>query len=127
MNRSIPEHDSDLRISVSTTPDDIIEFLEARIKEPAHLDGVTVYNFNSHDLDARALVNADLDEGTYVVPYQVAGAWGFMVTVLPEELMYADLLTYRQSNQTYGVYESHIGTVRNAIVRERLREAMVDV
>lgn len=103
----IPTHDSKLWIDDETTADDIIEYTAERLAEPAVVGDVVVWNFNSHDLDAQALINADLPEGSYVVPYQVPGAWGFMVEVLPSPIDTATLLTYRQTSGEYNTYENH--------------------
>lgn len=127
MTRQIPTHNSDLRISEKTTVEDIVEYTTSRLEEPARLGDTVVWNFGSHDLDARALVNADLPEGEYVVPYQVPGVWGFIVEVLPNGLSEAPLLTYRRDEKSYEVYDNYIGSVDTAAIRAGLEEVKVDV
>jgi hypothetical protein len=106
MNHRVPQHTTDLRIDADTTHEEVIDFLDARLSEPAVLSegSVVVWNFNSHDLDANALLRAGLDDGQYVVPYQVPGVWGFMVSVLPLPLSNATLLTYRRGQGEYATY-----------------------
>lgn len=105
---AIPNYSSDLRVSETTTLAEVERFLEARLRAPAVVGGAVVYNFNSHDIDARALLNANLDDGMYVIPYQVAGMWGTMVQLLPQPVAEATLLTYRQGSGEYATYPNHM-------------------
>lgn len=110
----IPRHDSDLRVSDATTATDVRRFLGDRLAEPAVVEGSVVWNFNSHDLDAHALLAAtdELDAPVYVVPYQVPGTWGAMVQMLPGFVADAALLTYRSNQERYAVYDNlrRVGT-----------------
>jgi hypothetical protein len=122
---SIPDHSRGLRIGTDTSVTDIVEFLERRLRTPAVLGNAVVYNFHNRSLDARALVNADLDGGTYVVPYQVSGVWGFMQEVLPTEAAEAPHLTYSPDSEDYTVYSNYHGQVESSAVRAALAEVMV--
>lgn len=104
----IPRHETALHITDDTTADDAIGFLTARLREPAIIGDVIVYNFNSHHLDTDALLAAvgDLAPGVYTVPYQVPGAWGFMCQVLPTTVADATLLTYRRAEGVYHPYDN---------------------
>lgn len=132
---TIPQHDSNLRLDDSTTVEDVLAFVEARVQEPARIGGVTVWNFNSHDLEPRPLLEIAemLQPGDYVVPYQVPGVWGFIVWVVPQRIQYAPLLTYRKSSSEYAVYENYLdsfGDLEFETVDERMRhlhEAVAEV
>lgn len=102
----IPRHESDLRVTHDTTRQDAIDYLSARLDEPAVVEGSVVFNFHGRDLDAAALVNNAemLTERVYVVPYQVPGMWGFMVELLPAFVADASLLVYRSSQGCYVTY-----------------------
>lgn len=107
----IPQHTSDLRVTDSTSARDVREYLASRLAEPAVIDGTVVWNFNSHNLDASALLDAaqELDGTAYVVSYQVSGTWGAMVEMLPPFVADADLLTYQSQQGRYKVHENHRG------------------
>jgi len=124
MTPSIPKHASDLRVSDQTTHAEVVAYLDARLGEPATVGDAVVFNFNSHDLDAHALLDAGLDDGVYVVPYQVAGMWGTMVEMLPRRVAAATLLTYRQGQGEYATYPNLLAEGPDDEARQRLRAAM---
>lgn len=103
----IPDHDESLYIGDQTTVPEVMDYVAERLCTPARPeDGVVVWNFHNRSLDAQALLNADLNDGLYVVPYQVPGVWGFMVDVLPGKVSDATLLTYAAEEQSYSAYEN---------------------
>lgn len=103
---SVPDHDSSLYVDDDTTATEVLNYTVERLCEPATVGDVVVFNFHSAELDARALVNANLDPGVYVVPYQVTGVWGFIVDVLPDPVGTAPLLNYAPTEEEYRVYEN---------------------
>lgn len=107
MNPQIPSHDKRLWIGEATTIGDVVGFVRSRLEEPARLNGTIVWNFHARDLDARALVNADLDGGHYVVPYQASGAWGWMIEILPQKIADASVLVYRGDQEAYEVFDNY--------------------
>jgi hypothetical protein len=123
----IPDHENALYIDSDTTPVQVMDYVEERLCTPAVIGETVVWNFNNHPLDARALLNADLDPGAYVVPYQVAGVWGFIVDVLPTEIATAPLLTYSADEAEYSVYEN-LRDARGdyASARAALRDSLSD-
>jgi hypothetical protein len=106
MTPQIPTHDQRLWISQDTTVTEVVDYVRSRLAEPSTMNGKTVWNFHARDLDARALVNADLDDGHYVVPYQASGAWGWMVEIIPQEIAEAPVLVYRGDEGTYEVFDN---------------------
>lgn len=122
-NANIPQHSEELYITDDTTRAEVIEFVRARLAAPAVLNDVVVFNFSSYSIDGSALVNAasDLDAGVYVVPYQVPGAWGYMVDALPAEVADATLLTYRAGESEYHEYENWRNAFEDS-TRAALRE-----
>lgn len=106
MTENIPDHDKSLYMGETTTADDIASFLTRRLTSPATVNGAVVFNFNVHAIDARALVNADLGDGIYTVPYQASGAWGFMQEILPRRIADAPILVYRPADEEYSVHEN---------------------
>lgn len=121
----IPRHDSDLRVTDATTATDVRRFLDARLAEPAVVEGSVVWNFNSHDLDAHALLDAtaELAAPIYVVPYQVPGTWGAMVQMLPSFVADAALLTYRSKQERYKPYDN-LRQVGTGIQTEHTRQTL---
>lgn len=107
--QTIPSHDDGLRIEYDTERSDILEFLDARLREPAKVGDAIVWNFHSRDLDAQALVEAELDPGRYLVPYQVSGTWAFMSDVLPADVSRATLLAYKVEKGEYQTFGNFVG------------------
>lgn len=129
MVTQVPQHDSRLHIDEDTDEVDVVAYVEERLAEPAVVDGTRVFNFNSHDLDAHALINAELHREpatAFVVPYQVPGVWGFIHEVLPNDLSESPLLVYRESEKLYEVYRNYTTDVDTAAVRARLKEVRAD-
>lgn len=108
-NGNIPDHTRGLYIDDDTERSDVIGFVEDRLTSPAVLGDVVVYNFSSHSIDAAALINAasDMSDGPYVIPYQVPGVWGYIVSILPASVSDAPLLTYRSQQGEYHVYPNY--------------------
>jgi hypothetical protein len=126
MTIDLPLHDRHLQIEADTTTADVVEFLESRLQEPARVDDAVVYNFHNRDLDMEAVENSLVFQGTYIVPYQVSGVWGFMQDVLPEEVATADLLTYQSGEPCYVAETNHYATeeATKEVIRGTLRGRM---
>jgi len=129
-----PYADDALSVENGTQPEEIQEFVERRAANPYEIDEKLVWNFNNHVIDETRL--ADQVEGflydEFVIPYQASGVWGYMVTLLPDEIREAEILTYSQEHGKYNPYPNFIrhsedeenDDVRRRIV-ERLREGAV--
>lgn len=126
MHQQIPTHESDLHIRNETTVRDVVAFVEDRLCEPAIVGESIVFSFHSQGFDAHDLVNANLDNGIYVIPYQASGAWAFMNDILPHEVSTAPVLTYSKASG-YSVYPNFgAAETDTAEVRSRLRDAVLD-
>lgn len=102
-----PERDDGIRITEETEASDLREFTKRRATEPIELDdGVVVWNFSTHEVDreALALVAPALQQDRYIIPYQVPGAWGYIQTLLPEEIRRAELLVYSIRDSRYKAF-----------------------
>lgn len=99
-----------LRVENGTQPDEIQDFVERRAENPFEVNGVIVWDFNNHALNAEALreQSDDLLYDEYVIPYQASGVWGYMVTLLPERIREAEILTYRQREGEYAPFPNYI-------------------
>lgn len=96
-------------ITSDTTYDEVVEFMEHRLKQSIEVNGSTIFNLSSYDVDEAALIDAielKLDKEVYVIPHQVTSTWGFMMTVLPERLKNADVLVYATDQNEYRAYDS---------------------
>lgn len=130
MPQQIPQYDSNLYIDDDTSSVDVIEYVNDRLTDPAIIGDAVVWNFHHKQIDAAALVNADLEPAEYVIPYPVPGVWGFIVDILPERVSDAQLLTYAKSEGRYTVYDNFRhpdhGFVDEAATRAMLRDEMND-
>lgn len=123
MHQCIPDHSESLYVDDETTLSDVLAFVYSRVECPAVVGQATVYNFHNRSLDAEALVNANLAEGSYVVPYQVPGVWGFVVEVLPVEMASAPVLAYRREEEQYQVHPNfRTADIDTAALRATLDE-----
>lgn len=98
--------DNTFRIDRNTEPEEIREFVADRVRDPIEVDGVTVWNFSTHDVEMDALreVASSLHRDHYVIPYQVPGAWAYMVRVMPNPLSDAELLVYSKREERYKAF-----------------------
>lgn len=122
---TVPRLEGELWIDHETQPADVLAFIERRLAEPAVIDDAAVWSFHNQGFDAHALLEHDLDAGTYVIPYQVPGVWGFMVDVLPPMVSEATLLTYRRDESRYEEYTNHRTAEIAEAVREEFEQAAV--
>jgi hypothetical protein len=128
-NTTIPRHDDTLYIDDQTTEAEVMDYVAQRLRTPAVLGDVIVYNFSNYTLDGTALVNAaaDLDAGLYVVPYQVPGMWGYIVHTIPDEVADATLLTYRSGEGAYHAYPNwrpNVGTAQRTRMAAAFRAGL---
>lgn len=120
--------DDALLMSRGTTGKDIKEFLLRRIRDPVEVDGIVVWNFSNHVVDQQALEEAAyrrLEGETYVIPYQVTGAWGFMEAMLPPVVNEAEVLVYKDRYSEYVAYENYKGLLDEEEIAE-FRENVED-
>ena len=101
-----PNSDDGLRIVRTTDTQEVRDFVERRTKDPIEVDGVTVWNYSTHEphmSELRRKAGA-LRRDRYIIPYQVPGAWGYMQDLLPEKLREAELLVYSKADGTYKAF-----------------------
>lgn len=103
--------DDALRLRGGTTPEDIRSFVRRRMETPFTYRGVIVWDFNNHTLNEDALKET-IDEGLYrdeyVIPLQISGVWGYIVTLIPERIRTAELLGYSQDEGKYIPFPNYI-------------------
>lgn len=107
----IPRHETDLWIGPATEPEHIERFMRVRTLSPAVVDDAVVWNYHNRRLDAQALYESGLAEGSYVVPYQISSVWAAMTAHLPPRIADADVLSYDVEAGEYRHYESFRASV----------------
>lgn len=123
--------DDRLTIENGTEPREIHEFVVSRATDPHAVDGILVWNFNNHKLNKTALSekSGDLMNDEYVVPHQASGAWGYMISLLPERIKTAETLTYSQWDGEYNPYPNyyrHVEEKEHDSIRNRISESLED-
>jgi len=99
--------DDMLYMEEETSTGEVIEFMRRCIENPVTVDGKVVWNFSTHEIDPEAIAALRRKEqDRFVIPYQVTGAWGFMFTLLPEEIRDAEILIYDPADEEYMAYRS---------------------
>ena len=123
------EYQSDaVDISDETTVDELIEYTKNRAKNPIVINGVKIYDFNTHKPKMDALEKAiehKLQKNIYKIPLQVTGANTFVVSLLPDTIRKADNLIFRKNIEQYYAYKSfHSESSYNqkSEVREEINE-----
>ncbi len=114
-----PYADDALRVESGTQPEEIREFVKRRTLNPVRVAGVEIFNYNNHVVD-REQIREQADEfhkSRYLIPYQASGVWGYMVQLLPQEVLEVEILTYQQSSGKYVPYPNY---VRHALGEETL-------
>ena len=110
------EHD--LRITESTEPEEIRAFVEHRMKNPIELEeyDVVVWDFSTHqpDMDALRGVAANMEEGRYHIPFQLAAPWAYMAELIPDEVRNLPVLAYSEKFEMYRTHTNY-RAVRDAI------------
>lgn len=93
-----------------TTPLEIRDFVRKRTLNPIEVSGVTVWNYNNHEVNMSALreIANDLHKDKYVIPFQASGVWGYMVRLLPERISRMEILAYRQDHGEYVPFPNYI-------------------
>jgi len=108
--KAMSEYQSDaVDISDETTVDELIEYTKNRAKNPIVIDGVKIYDFNTHEPKIDALEKAiehKLQKKLYKIPLQVTGANTFVISLLPDTIRKADNLIFRKNIEQYYAYKS---------------------
>lgn len=93
----------DLRVDNETTPDEVLRYLEHRTRNPAVIDGVTIFNYGTHTLNEEKLRERveKLYRDTYMIPFQLGPVWAFMLYHLPKEVQTAEYLIYDSRDDEY--------------------------
>lgn len=106
--------DDALFIDEQTTVEEVQDFLRKRAENPIEVDGTLVFDFNGHRPDMQALeraVDEKLRGNKYMIPFQVAGTWGFMYHLLPDSLKEAEILVYNPRDTEYFAYQNFYPTL----------------
>jgi hypothetical protein len=99
--------DDMLYMKEDTTTAEVIDFMRRCIETPVVAHGKIVWNFSTHEIDEEAIKSLeDKEQDRFVIPYQVTGAWGYMFSLLPEEIRESEILVYDPSNERYMAYRS---------------------
>lgn len=112
-----------LYLTDDTDIDDVVEFLETRLADPAVIDDVVVWNFRNEGLVTNDLLGwaEEAESGAYIVPYQVSGVWAFMSNILPRRVSEARLLAHRSSEDRYVDYDNWTAENPDDLVQPRRR------
>lgn len=124
-----PYRDDALYMTEHTPTRDVIEFLRRCIADPVEDGDMVVWNFSTHEMDEEALdALKEKEQDHFVIPYQVTGAWGFMFSLLPQEIREAEILVYDPKEGHYMAYRSLYRTTadeRMEQIRQDLSRRMV--
>jgi hypothetical protein len=116
--------DDGLYMKEGTTVDEVIAFLRSSIEDPEVVEDTVVWNFSTHEVDEEALAEVpEKEQDRFLIPYQVTGAWGFMFSLLPEEIRRAEVLVYDQESEQYKAYRSLYRTTTS----ERCKQIQSDL
>lgn len=128
-NTYTPYRDDALYMTEDTSVGDVIEFLRRSIEDPIEDGDLVIWNFSTHEMDEDAVdALKRKEQDHFVIPYQVTGAWGFMFTLLPEEIKDAEILVYDPKKGHYMAYRSLYRTTaddRMDQIRQDLSRRMV--
>jgi hypothetical protein len=108
-----------LYMTESTTSSEVVDFLRRCIENPVVIGDNIVWNFSTHKVKNEAIEEiSSKEQGKFLIPYQVTGAWGFMFSLLPEEIRKAEILVYDPSDEEYKAYRSLYRTTANERVSQ---------
>lgn len=93
--------DNAVYVTEETPVGDIVDFMKNSIQNPTEHDGIYVWNFSNHKLKPHAIDWEDLNHDRYIVPFNVTGVWGFMFSLLPDEIRSAEMLVYFAEQNHY--------------------------
>lgn len=96
-------------MSSDTELEEVMQFLRGRLRNPYMMNGKVIWNFSNHKPDLEALefcTEEKLEKERYIIPFQVTGTWGFMVSLLPEDMRKYELLVYKPQHGDYAAYRN---------------------
>lgn len=105
---------TNFRITPSTTGQEMIDYAEERMENPIDINGVTVYNFSTHEADKNALnhaVQAKLERELFQIPLQIQTGNMMLQSILPDKIKKAEVLIYRPEDNEYYAYKNLLRTV----------------
>lgn len=105
------DYHTELNINQSTEADEIVDFVIKQSKNPYHYNGVTVYNFSTHEIDKSALqegIKEKFNRDLYQIPMQVLTGNVFVQSLLPQQLREAEILLYRPDSSDYYAYRNFV-------------------
>lgn len=97
-------------VEEDTTTKDLLAYVKHQTQHPLQRNGCTVYHYSSHtpNHDALERLAARVNDGEYIVPFQVDSAWSYIWANLPEELRRnADFMFYLAHEQRYKHYPNY--------------------
>jgi hypothetical protein len=107
------DDEHDLRVDSDTEPDEVLDFVETRTKNPIVVEDTTVFNYGTHRIDEQRLRERipSLFRDSYVIPFQLGPVWAFMLYHLPPEVRTLEYLIYDTDD---GQYHPHRNFMRLA-------------
>lgn len=123
-----PYMDDSIAVENGTQPEEIHEFVRSRLRSPLYVSGVKVWNFNNHKVNKEVLQKQaeEFYNDQYLIPYQASGVWGYMSSLLPEEVRTAEILAYDRTKGRYNPYPNFFRHVQND-EREELRKEFKEI
>jgi hypothetical protein len=124
-DRGSPYKDDALVVENGVPPEEVQDFVLGRASNPEHVAGMTIWNFNNHQINEEQLERQadDLYYDEYLIPYSIPGAWGYMVSLLPEVIREVEILVYSQDRDQYNPYPNyfrHTSEGENNDIRDRI-------
>lgn len=110
-------------VDEDTQTEELLAYVRHQTLNPIHRHGCTVYYYSSHRPDYEALTKlcGQVEDGDYIVPFQVDSAWSYIWANLPEELRRsADFMFYLAHEQEYHHYPNYYN-FENANLEEEVR------
>lgn len=100
---------SQLFIGKRTNSKHVLSFLKDRLANPIQIGEATVFCFTNHEIDMPSLESLlEGERGWFVLPFNLAGAWAWMVELLPEEFRNGrvGLLRYRTQQEEFLIVDN---------------------
>lgn len=131
--KGTPEADDAVRVTKETEPPELRDFAKNRAMHPRVIEvedkEVTIWNFSTHAIDELALYDVvpNLNREKYVIPYQLPGVWGYFHSILPDEILEAELLVYSMRDEEYKAFPNFgrfSDSEKNKQTREEIKEEL---
>jgi len=122
---------TDFRITPSTTGQEMIDYAEERMENPIDINGITVYNFSTHEADKDALnhaIQTKLERELFQIPLQIQTGNMMLQSILPDKIRKAEVLIYRPEDKEYYAYKNLLRNVPVEIqedTKQRLAQKLI--